>query len=1273
MPGDYTRFSFSAQSDYSGVFKQQGRVDLDADFNELVDIVDRRWRSETIDVIGHGVVPRVPPATPPAFDPFLVIPSAIGDFQIGIGRMYVDGVQVENHGLAPFSYRADLGELRGTVPPLYSNQPYLPAPLPPVLPGTAGTSDLIYIDVWQREVTALEDPALREIALGGPDTTTRLQSVWQVRALLDVGSHGCGDTISAWDQLIAPSAGRLSVTAVAPPSSDDPCILSPSGGYRGLENRLYRVEIHAPGTIGGGAPARFKWARDNANVAASVTAIPAATQIIVQQLGRDQVLRFAPGNWIEITDDHRELAGLGGHMAQITQVDEANRTLTFTPAIGGMSFNAADPARHTRVRRWDSNGLLDVVAGPIDIEQGIRVEFALDPAGGNFKIGDYWSFAARTADGSVEELVEAPPRGILHHYCRLGFIHWGATLATTTFTDCRVRWPPSGDCGCCTVTVGDGVDSFGDFTDIQQAIDSLGNRGGVVCVGRGFYRVTRTIIINNTKRNVIVKGMGPATRIVFEPDANNPGPFLEIVNTEQVRIENLFVAAAGASSLVRINQSNFCRIEDCTLVNLQPRGDDNAPAPRAVDFTENCSYCVIARCAIVAGKAVSAMQGELRELLMRDNIILAQRMAVVMTRGHGIEITHNQIRGLPRGVLPGVLTLTRDNMDAFQQALSAQLRAPSTLANLPAIGVFIFSGQRVVITQNLISAHLAVGGFLFINLRVMHNDIVSLIGVLQILALRVKIEDNFMLALFAGVLQAGVSFDLDVTSNEMLGLNGVVFMTLRELVTTLAPLLIAALGAGGLGGAGGFGSMLGAISTGGALAAGLSAIGLVLFTKIHRNVFLSLTRGVYKTDATISADMSIVDNTFSICRLAAIELGGGTHNAIGVAALRNAIPLRHLVQGNAIAVQGKGVVSSTLLTDVVDNDIQSRLNGIEFDAAECSAQRNLVLGTAAAPGPAENGFIVLGGSCTQARVCGNRLMNAPSHAILILEDVFEVTIEDNEIELARGHAIGTLSNTTEVRGARISRNRIRGCNGVPARAFAGVVSLGRTQDLRFTDNVITGNRPLVAPGTVVLWSIVYVNDMTDVDFDGNSIVDNLPNADTQGRFWVLLCEEPKGVIRIQNNVVRGNGGSVIEMQPLSFAFLQRDLMPRALIQDNHFSAGIRRTLHFIRFYFFDSLLFQGNRCLEESRDAFIQLPMYFFVEQANVSNNNLTFAAPTALYVNSNFGVVNGNTVQSGPRALEFRGSPTGASRAIVTANLTSGLITSSTGTVLRIHNIPGP
>ena len=42
---------------------------------------------------------------------------------------------------------------------------------------------LVYLDAWRREITALDDRHIREVALGGPDTSTRLKTVWQVRFL----------------------------------------------------------------------------------------------------------------------------------------------------------------------------------------------------------------------------------------------------------------------------------------------------------------------------------------------------------------------------------------------------------------------------------------------------------------------------------------------------------------------------------------------------------------------------------------------------------------------------------------------------------------------------------------------------------------------------------------------------------------------------------------------------------------------------------------------------------------------------------------------------------------------------------------------------------------------------------------------------------------------------------------------------------------------------------------------------------------------------------
>jgi len=1274
MAGDYTRFTFRPQRDYSGVFKQQGRVDLDADFNEYIEIIDRHWRSETLDIVNHCVVPNTTP------DAFLVIPTAMGAFDIGIGRMYVDGIQVENFGLPPLEFLSDLGNEVGTTPIPYNDQPYLPAPLPPPLAAAPGTSDLVYIDVWQREVTVLEDPSLREIALGGPDTTTRIQTAWQVRVLEDVGDHGCGDDIEAWDDLTAPSAGRLTTSAVAPPASDDPCIISPAGGYRGLENRLYRVEIHTTGPIGGGAT--FKWSRNNATIASSISAIPSPTQITVQQVGRDQVLRFEIGNFIEITDDFREFQGLTGHMAQITAIDEANRILDFAPAIpAAINLNPADPSRHTRVRRWDQtvnvnpNGLLDVTPGLIDIEDGIQVEFSLNPAGGNFKVGDFWVFAARTADGSIEELQQAPPRGILHHFCRLGFIHWGANIDATTFTDCRDHWPRACECDTCTVTVGDGVDSHGQFTDIQQAINALGNRGGVVCIARGFYTVTAGLILDNTKNNVIIRGMGPATRILFAPPQGTPGVFLTIRGAQQVRLENVFVVASNAESLVQISGSNFVRIEDCYLINVPVRFGAQQTSTRAVDFVgENCSNCEIVRCGLVAAIAVAATNTDVRRLAVRRNEFLAQQVSVLLNQVFDLEIVENRMRGLPREGF-GQINISRSTIDAFQIAVWNAFRATATPGDFQAAGVFVFAANTMVVSRNLINAQVAVLGFFMLNARIVQNDILSLVGMIVVFGLVVKFEDNFVFGLLAGILQVGITADLDYTANEFLGLNGIIWMTLAELFQAFSVLLTSSVSAGLTTGPQ-VNAVVGATAP---LPAAVQALAFAFVAKIHRNVFVTFSRGIFKTDGVISADFSIIDNSFFLCRTAGIELGGGGRSGgLLLEILIRFISLRHLVQSNALAVQGRGIISSAMFTQVDQNSVQCSSVGIEFDALACSAHDNTVIGVRNETAPPEEGLVILHGGAREVVVAGNRLLRSPSHSILLRDSLFEATIEDNHIDGADRFGIGTFNDTTFLRQASISRNKISNCRGaVPASAaglipIGGAVVIGESEDLRFIDNIVNNNSPQVQANQLPRWFAVYFEDARRIEIDGNQLRSNANIPNLGGAVGAFGLNSVGGVVRIQNNVVRDNGGRALLMTGAP-----KPQVHRILIQNNQFIGVQNSTGVYVLLGDFDSLSFQGNQCVIADPAVTRTLSVSLTATRANVGNNVVDLLGFQAMRIQATEAVVNANSVRVGQSALTVIGTPTppgsGLVTVIITSNLTTGIVTGVAGALIRANNLPPP
>ena len=534
MSSDISRQRFDPTKNFSSVLMQQGRVQLDADWNEWSDILGRRWRSETIDVIGRGVVPL---ETPNGFE---IQISGTG-LTIGRGRIYVDGLQAENHGAGDQEFDPILGESRGLDPIPYGEQPYFPGA--PEAPAQGGPH-LVYLDVWERETTAVEHPDLREVALGGPDTTTRRQTIWQVRVLPDVGNGAtcatADEQLPGWLDLIRPSAGRLTTRAIGVASPEDPCLIPPSGGYRGLENQTYRVEIHQAGPAG---TATFKWSRDNASVATGVSKIEGNNVLTVDRLVWDSVRRFSPGDWVEISDDVLEFSLAPGEIRKIASVDDASRTITLAVALTNGLFpvngqNLTDPERHTRIKRWDQKGLvrdsdgniyanLDEAGGiglievpppgtSLILENGVEVTFTTAPDDGAFRSADYWIFAARTADASVEELDAAPPRGVHHHYCRLAVVTFPNQVL-----DCRKFWPPpmsDVDSCDCTLCVSAEQHNEGTFT-IQQAINQVLKTGGTICLGPGIFNLAEKPVQMVGAFAVRVRGQGAAT-IVIQPRAN---------------------------------------------------------------------------------------------------------------------------------------------------------------------------------------------------------------------------------------------------------------------------------------------------------------------------------------------------------------------------------------------------------------------------------------------------------------------------------------------------------------------------------------------------------------------------------------------------------------------------------------------------------------------------------------------------------------------------------------------------------------------------------
>lgn len=571
MPPDNSRERFDPLRNYRSVNLNQGAVLLDADVNEGAAIADRWGRALASDILGRATVSQTTP------DAFKITLAPDGALLIGKGRIYVDGLLAENHGAVSTDPTKlafdDLLSERVFVDPIhYLAQPHFPNP-PPLPP-----SGLVYLDVWERKVTHLEQPDLVESAVG-VETSSRVQIVWQVRVLAeDAGDVTCNTPdpdVPGWSQLIAPSTGVLTTGTFEVAAVDDPCELPPTGGYRGLENQLYRVEIHDPGQPGAGAT--FKWSRDS--VGSRVATALSAIELQLETLGRDDVLRFNTGDWVEIINDPREFSQLPGDIRRIS-VNDTTRSITFDEPLNADLLPATFPNSifprdsHLRVVRWDQKGLTfrtdssgtpvavqdleapgsqGVIAVPaatttLLLEQGVTVSFdSLGDKG--FNAGDYWVFAARTADASVELLDRVPPRGMHHHFARLAVMN----AANGTVTDCRQHWPPATvghDCGCSACVTADSHRS-GHFT-IQDAVNQVQQTGGTVCLGPGEFPITDPVRLVNA-RSVSIHGQGAATVIVGLIGIVGTGGVFALENCVAVAIENLAIVSAGRAPAINLS------------------------------------------------------------------------------------------------------------------------------------------------------------------------------------------------------------------------------------------------------------------------------------------------------------------------------------------------------------------------------------------------------------------------------------------------------------------------------------------------------------------------------------------------------------------------------------------------------------------------------------------------------------------------------------------------------------------------------------------------
>jgi hypothetical protein len=462
MRGDFSRNSFDPARHAHGVLMQQGRVQLDADWNESQAVASHRVETGTVDVVGPTGVPKLD-------NGFAVTLTQPDQLTVGTGRIYVDGLLVDND--------KDVA---------ITAQPHLPGY---ALPTAAGCY-VAFLDAWLAAIGPLDDPSIREVALGGPDTALRDTVLWQVK-LLRVGDPDPNATCASAGGLGALTGavpGTLKARARTGTTGTDPCTLAPESAFRGLENQLYRVEIHQGG---GNGTATFKWSRDNASLVADwLPDDVGVNRIKVGSVGRDGMPGFVPNQWVELLDDTNELFDDTG--TQHDRLDPTGRPGTLIqlghPAQDQvLTLLSAPPMRgnvHPRVRGWDmpSDAIAIRTADPadfIDLENGIQVQF--DQAA-VYRAGDYWLIPARTVTADIEwpgtpgSPAAKRPDGIRHHYTPLAVLSTPDGAQWTMLDDCRPLFPSLTAICAEDVRFDDTACALPGATTVQDALDALCDR-----------------------------------------------------------------------------------------------------------------------------------------------------------------------------------------------------------------------------------------------------------------------------------------------------------------------------------------------------------------------------------------------------------------------------------------------------------------------------------------------------------------------------------------------------------------------------------------------------------------------------------------------------------------------------------------------------------------------------------------------------------------------------------------------------------------------------
>lgn len=506
MATDVARLSFDPARLYRGVVPQQGRVSLEAEANEQRTIDTEERRAEMIDIVG---------ATGTPDDGYAVGLGTGYEITVNPGTMYVGGWRVELDETMDDAHQPDWLDRPGDE-------------------HQAGREHVILL-VQETDVTAVEDPALYEVALGGPDGAARTRLLQRVIRTATDGatcSEAMAEDVKGWitqgldyDPPTAAllSDSRLLVTWEADPTPE-PCEPTSAGGFLGAENQLLRVQLTR---IGDDGHFDIVWGYDDASFLYRVTADASTNPVLtLDRSPVDDFHRPRAGQAVQAlrataqlasTDGAVEgyVAALGGEVAVLTvPYDPDLKAVTFpTPLPSGYTDPNADAQLFLRV--WEEQ-ITDAEPGqPITLRStGVKVTITA-VGGGHLHRDDFWCIGVRPSTPTAvypARLLRTPqpPDGPRLWVAPLAVIEWKGDSGFDVLEDCRNHFRPLtelDESGCCTIEVhpSHAVDGT-----LQARIDRAASaripseRGDRVhvCFAPGRYELQRPIVLMKGHSNL---------------------------------------------------------------------------------------------------------------------------------------------------------------------------------------------------------------------------------------------------------------------------------------------------------------------------------------------------------------------------------------------------------------------------------------------------------------------------------------------------------------------------------------------------------------------------------------------------------------------------------------------------------------------------------------------------------------------------------------------------------------------------------------------------